>query len=43
MAVEILREGFAFVLAAVLIVPLGIIRLVDRLTSWWIHRHGGLD
>jgi hypothetical protein len=40
---ERVREAAAFILAAILVIPAGIIRLIDRLTIWRIRRRGGLD
>jgi hypothetical protein len=33
----------AYALAVVLFIPSVIIKLIDRLTLWWIRRGGGLN
>ncbi len=39
---EVARELAAALLAIILVVPLLIIWIVDRLTLWWFNRRGGL-
>ncbi len=40
---ELARELTAFVLALILLVPAGFIRLIDTISSRIIRRRGGLD
>ena len=40
---EAIREIAALMLAAVLLIPAGVIWVIDRLTLWWIRRRGGLN
>jgi hypothetical protein len=40
---EVLRESVAWVLAIVMIVPALIIQAVDKITSFWLKRRGGLN